>query len=256
MADQQEGAALYQTIQANTADIAPQLIYSDWLEEQELITESQMWRNGIKTTDLSDYHYDKFGVYGAFCFQENIFPRGLEGEGEKGEFFETFAGLSGGGNYVGPWGLFFTDGEFGDGRSKYCEYGSGNGEGQGNGDSDRFTNDLNTQDVNYHRQWLNQINEYMPKENLVIGKQMLLWVGRGFAWVGKVEEMYAPGCYRLSNGGMLCRTGANASWMHVASGEKREQMIFRRAPDGVVYTGPELHGAIEWKGDLPSGDVN
>jgi hypothetical protein len=88
----------------------------------------------------------------------------------------------------------------------------------------------------------------------MLGNQMLMWVGRGFAWIGVVEEMYAPGCYRLSNAGMLCRTG-NDSWMAVADGTMRDNYVYRHAPDGIVFTGPELHGAVIWKGDLPGQDL-
>ena len=88
----------------------------------------------------------------------------------------------------------------------------------------------------------------------MIGKQMLIWCGRGFAWVGQVDEMYAPGCYKLSNAGMLCRTGS-ASWMQIAADKNRSTYVYRHAPDGTVYTGAEMHGAVEWKGKLPGEDV-
>jgi hypothetical protein len=83
---------------------------------------------------------------------------------------------------------------------------------------------------------------------------MLIWCGRGFAWIGHVEEMYAPGCYKLSNAGMLCRTGSE-SWMAIAGDKNRLTYAYRHAPDGIVYTGAELHGAVEWKGELPGRDV-
>lgn len=88
----------------------------------------------------------------------------------------------------------------------------------------------------------------------MIGLQVLIYCGRGFAWVGRIEEMYTPGAYKLTNAGMLVRTGGTA-WTQLAAGSGRESMVYRRAPQGIVFTGHEIHGAILWEGDLPSGDV-
>lgn len=89
----------------------------------------------------------------------------------------------------------------------------------------------------------------------MIGRQMLIWAGLSFAWVGLVEEVTAEG-YRLSNAGMLCRTGG-ISWMHLAAGEGRTGMTFRqsKAPGGELFVGDFVSGAVEWLGDLPGRDV-
>ena len=39
-----EQISLYAAIQENPADLAPRLIYSDWLEENDLINEALTWR--------------------------------------------------------------------------------------------------------------------------------------------------------------------------------------------------------------------
>ena len=89
----------------------------------------------------------------------------------------------------------------------------------------------------------------------MIGQNLLIWAGEGFAWVGHVEEMYEPGAYRLSNAGMLCETGG-ISWMDVANNVDRSKMIYRHGTDGVIFTGGVISGATVWKGELPGSHTN
>ena len=113
-------------------------------------------------------------------------------------------------------------------------YGYGYGDGFGDGDGDK---------------------QKIRKDDIVIDKQMLIWAGLSFAWVGMVEEVTPEG-YRLSNAGMLCRTGGTA-WMHLAAGEGRDGMTFRqsKAENGELFIGDFISGAIEWLGELPGRDV-
>lgn len=206
-----EGEALFARIQEDLNDLAPRLIYSDWLEENERSTESLLWRGArVSTLQLFD----------------------LYGSGYGDGYNITYANSDSHGSGAG--------------------YGGGSGEGYGRGDSHGYgRGDDQTQEQNKFCIENQKIIGRKP----MIGKNMLLWCGRGFAWIGKVEEMYVPGAYRLSCAGMLCRTGGD-SWMHVANGTARQRYIYRHAPDGVVYTGSDIHGAVEWKGDLPGEDKN
>jgi uncharacterized protein (TIGR02996 family) len=60
MNDNQEGQALLAKIQENLADLAPRLIYSDWLEEQGRLQEALFWR-GQKPTELDLYNLYSHG---------------------------------------------------------------------------------------------------------------------------------------------------------------------------------------------------
>jgi uncharacterized protein (TIGR02996 family) len=232
-----EAKALLECIHEKPDDLAPRLILSDWLEEHDFVIDAFIWRSQhiVPSVDsipiqLNDVecsgHGDGFG---------DGTSNGI-GEGEEyvGDCrsSQRYGDGAGYGNGKGD------DDKFGDG---VC-YGFGGGEifgsGSGEGEDGRH----------FYKKTIS------TKEQIVIGKQMLILSGRGFAWVGRVEEMYAPGCYRLSSAGMLCSTGF-ASWMDLAGGEKRDGMVYRRSPNGEIFLGPEIHAAIEWHGDLPDGDV-
>ena len=223
MSDDFTGLSLYARIQDDAADIAPQLVYSDWLEEDGRDVEARLWRREpVTSAPVYDFYGDGYGHGDGYGY----------GHGD---------GHGHGHGYGHGDGYGYGYGYGGDGDGDGYGYGGGYGDGNGYGE------------IKKRAAWLDA-NSTILGGVPVIGEQMLLWVGRGFAWVGRVEEMYAPGCYLLSNAGMLCRTGGPA-WTDVASGKNRGTYIYRHAPDGKVFTGPELHGAILWKGDLPGKDV-
>ena len=232
-----EGGALLAAINENLNDLAPRLIYSDWLEENGRLNEALAWRGMVAASHpIFDFYGTKYGCESGYL--------GGSGSG-KGE-----GDAYGSGNRYG----------YGYGDAYGYRSGSGSGYGSAYEGSDEEEDEYWYGD-GYGDKYLKKQNAWIESHNKltegrpVIGKQMLIWCGRGFAWIGLVEEMYAPGCYRLSNAGMLCSTGSE-SWMAVASGVARDNFVYRHAPDGIVYTGPELHGAVEWKGELPGRDVN
>ena len=190
-----EGAALLAAINENPADLAPRLIYSDWLEENGRLNEALAWRGHVAKNQPI---FEEFEAGGEDWY-------GL-GDGAR----DGNAGHEGYGSGHG-YGHGYRYGE-GDG----LEYRYIGGQGyenwrQANGDGGEQRDLLKKQNA-----WILSHKEIL-KGKPVIGKQMLIWCGRGFVWIGLVEEMYAPGCYKLSNAGMLCRTGPD-SWMAVASG--------------------------------------
>jgi uncharacterized protein (TIGR02996 family) len=63
-----EGQALFACVQENLADLAPRLIYSDWLEEQGRLQEALSWRqHKTKTSDFYDLYYYGSGEGWDFC---------------------------------------------------------------------------------------------------------------------------------------------------------------------------------------------
>ena len=181
-----EGAALLATINENLNDLAPRLIYSDWLEENGRPCEALAWRGmAAACHPFIDFYGYGFGLgYGY-------------GDGYGDGYCYAYGNGYGGGSGDGD--------AYGDGYGHGYESGVGCGDGDGNWDV------LKKQNT-----WIESHNKIIEGRPM-IGKQMLIWCGRGFAWIGQVDEMYAPGCYKLSNAGMLCRTGPD-SWMAVASG--------------------------------------
>lgn len=231
-----EGTALLAAVNENLRDRAPRLIYSDWLEENGQLQEALWWRGeAAKSHAMTDFYWDLDDDGNSF------------GDGYAYAYIDVFGG--GDGN-----GFYFRNGK-GDGHQYVDGKGTGNGyeNGEGNGHRKGYGEVSGFVEIQKKDAWIQrhrEIIEGMP----VIGKRMMIWCGEGFAWIGHVDEMYATGCYKLSNAGMLCRTGSD-SWMAIASGLARDNYAYRHAPDGIVYTGPELHGAIEWQGELPGRDM-
>ncbi len=87
----------------------------------------------------------------------------------------------------------------------------------------------------------------------MIGENMLVFCGVGFAFVGRVKELNALGGVNLEDASMICRTGG-VPWAHLAKGEKRPKMILTKV-EGEVVTGP-VSQCWEWAGDLPTEDQN
>lgn len=234
-----EGDSLFARIQENIADQAPQLIYADWLEENDREAEALSWRGQLKNlSTLFDWYGEGHGngvnegyVYGY-------------GDGDGYSRGDSTGCGDGCGNGHG-------DGReegYGDGHDHGLGYSAGYGTGLGymQEPSIRYCAELSQFTEN---------NKSIVEGKIMIGQNMLIWAGRGFAWVGKVEEMYINGGYKLSNAGMLCRTGGDA-WTHVASGQARDRYVYRHAPKGIVYTAAPISGAILWEGDLPGEDKN
>jgi uncharacterized protein (TIGR02996 family) len=124
-----EGQALLACVQENLADLAPQLIYSDWLEEQGRLQEALLWR-GQKITKLDLYNLYNHG-YGD--------GRG-DGYGDgRGDGYGDGDGDGLGDGYSNGDGLGdgYSNGDGnGDGLGDGYSNGDGNGDGYGDGDGD------------------------------------------------------------------------------------------------------------------------
>lgn len=82
----------------------------------------------------------------------------------------------------------------------------------------------------------------------VVGRNMLIFCGFGFAFAAYVAEQTGPFSFRLENATMVCRTGGTP-WDELAEGKGRDGATFRY--HGEIFVGPNFSFSRDWKGDLP-----